>query len=390
MSSASEEELVEDTSILSDDDTSSEVSDHVELHVDSSNSEEDIEPCGPSFLSKDKQIQWNSEPLTMQSGRVSSSNVMQLAPGITRYALTRISDELSAFQLLMPNNIEQIILKNTNLEGLRVYKENWKTLDIVELEAFIGLMILAGVFKSNNESIENLWNEQNGRHIFRATMSLKRFKVISRIIRFDDRSTRASRRCTDKFAPIRELWTKWLDILPNLYNPGENVTIDEQLVGFRGRCPFRQYMPNKPAKYGIKFWVLCDSESTYVWNVQPYIGKEAGAAPERKQGLRVVLDLCTTQLKGRNVTFDNFFTSYELGQMLLKRNMTMIGTIRKNKPSIPPILLEVKNKPVFSSTFAFTKDTTMVSYIPKKNKCVLLQSTFHNSKEVASDNEKKT
>ena len=172
-------------------------------------------------------------------------------------------------------------------------------------------------------------------------------------------------------------------------NPGENVTVDEQLVGFQGRCPFRQYMPSKPAKYGIKFWMLCDSSTTYVWNIQVYTGKEIGAVPERNQGLRVVLDLCTRDLKGRNVTVDNFFTSYELGQALLKRKMTMIGTIRKNKKSIPPALLDIKGKPVYSSTFAFTDGTTMVSYIPKKNRCVILQSTLHNGKDIATDSQRK-
>jgi len=139
----------------------------------------------------------------------------------------------------------------------------------------------------------------------------------------------------------------------------------------------------------MKFWMLCDSINRYVWNIQIYLGKAAGAAPEKNQSQQVVLDLCTTYLKGRNVIFDNFFTSYELGQLLLKRNMTMTGTIRKNKTSIPPILLDVKGKFVFSSTFAFTENTAMVSYIPKKNRCLILQSTLHNRKDVTSDIDKK-
>jgi len=28
--------------------------------------------------------------------------------------------------------------------------------------------------------------------------------------------------------------------------------VDEQLLGFRGRCGFRMYVPNKLVKYGIK------------------------------------------------------------------------------------------------------------------------------------------
>ena len=116
----------------------------------------------------------------------------------------------------------------------------------------------------------------------------------------------------------------------------------------------------------MKFWMFCDSINRYVWNIQIYLGKAAGSAPEKNQSLRVVLDLCTTDLKDRNVIFDNFFTLDELGQLFLKRNMTMTGTIRKNKTSIPPILIDVKGKFVFSSTFAFTENTAMVSYIPKK------------------------
>jgi len=61
---------------------------------------------------------------------------------------------------------------------------------------------------------------------------MKRFKIISRIIRFDNLSTRTHRRQTYKLALIMELWDKWVASLPKLFNPNENVTVDEQLVGF--------------------------------------------------------------------------------------------------------------------------------------------------------------
>ncbi|XP_037911991.1 piggyBac transposable element-derived protein 4-like [Hermetia illucens] len=283
--------------------------------------------------------------------------------------------------------LETIILRNTNREGRRVLGATFEDIDTPTLRAYIGLLILAGVYRSNNEATESLWDAEIGRPIFRAVMSNKTFKKISRFIRFDDRSTRSSRRETDKFAPIRELWDSWVDILPKLYNPQKNITIDEQLVPFRGRCPFRQYMPMKPAKYGMKNWVACDSGTSYVWNIQPYTGR-INNTPERNQGMRVVQDL-TAGLKGYNITVDNFFTSYELAQKLLKRGITSVGTIRKNKPSIPRVLLESKKWPAQSSKFAFTKDTTLVTYVPKKNRSVILQSTLHTTNSINNKENKK-
>ncbi|XP_045571978.1 piggyBac transposable element-derived protein 4-like, partial [Salmo salar] len=130
---------------------------------------------------------------------------------------------------------------------------------------------------------------------------------------------------------VREVWEKWVEHLPYLYNPGPEVTVDEQLVPFRGRCPFWKYMPSKPAKYGIKIWVACDAQSSYTWKMQVYTGKLTSGGPEKNQGMRVVLDV-TDGLRGHNVTCDNFFTSCELSQQLLKRKITIVGTVRKNKP----------------------------------------------------------
>ncbi|XP_032419785.1 piggyBac transposable element-derived protein 4-like [Xiphophorus hellerii] len=313
---------------------------------------------------------------------------MKITPGPTRYSSTHARDISSTFLLLITPGIEKIILKNTNLEGSQKYEENWNNMDETDLCGYVGLLRIAGMYRSSGEVTYSLWDAESGRAIFCATMPLKIFHTSSRILRFDNRESRPARRVTDKLAVIREVWDKWVERLPYLYNPGPEVTVDEQLVPFKGRCPFWQYMPSKPAKYGIKVWVACDAKSSYAWNMQMYMGKLPRGIPEKNQGMRVVLDL-TVGLREHNVTCHNFFTFYELDHQLLKRKMTMVGTVRKNKPELPHALLSIRGRAVFSSKFAFTPTTTLVSYLPKRNKNVSLLSTLHKTAEISDREDRK-
>lgn len=104
-------------------------------------------------------------------------------------------------------------------------------MDQTHLHAYFGVLILAGVFRSKGESTESQWDAETGRELFRATMSLENFHIISRIIRLDNRDDRPARWQTDKLAAIRKVWDKWVNRLPLFFNPGPNVTIDEQLLG---------------------------------------------------------------------------------------------------------------------------------------------------------------
>ena len=91
------------------------------------------------------------------------------------------------------------------------------------------------------------------------------------------------------------------------YTASKYVTVDEQVHPFRWRCGFRVYMPNKPLKYGIKLWCLCDAASAYCANLQVYTGM-IDRKREVGQSKRVVLDLVHPTLQsGRNITADNFF-----------------------------------------------------------------------------------
>lgn len=124
-----------------------------------------------------------------------------------------------------------------------------------------------------------LWDKLYGAPIVRATVGLKSFKALWRFIRFDDKTTRAERRRHDKLAPTRDLWEE-VNNFRKYYLSGENITVDEQLVPFRGRCPFQQYMPSKPDKYGMKIWWVCDSETYYLMQFQKFVTTEANKACE--------------------------------------------------------------------------------------------------------------
>ncbi|XP_035765650.1 piggyBac transposable element-derived protein 4-like [Neolamprologus brichardi] len=303
-----------------------------------------------------------------------------LTPGPTHYAIARISSPVSSFNLFFAEDIMQLILHFTNLQGKRSVKE-WKDTDEEELRAYMGLLVLAGMYRSQHESTTSLWDGETGRVLFPATMSKKRFAQINLAIRFDDRLSRPGRYRGDKLTPIKDIWSKWSDRLPKFFNPGRDICVDEQLVPFKGRCSFKQYMPSKPAKYGLKIWALCDVQTSYAWRLQVYTGKSASANREMNQGMRVVLEL-TEGLQGHTVTTDNFFTSFPLAEELRKRRMALVGTLRLNKPELPPQLLNIRDRDVLSSVFGFSRNRAVVSYVPKRRKNVVVLSTRHREPQV--------
>ncbi|XP_005914596.1 piggyBac transposable element-derived protein 4 [Haplochromis burtoni] len=309
-----------------------------------------------------------------------------LIPGPTHYATARISSPVSAFDLLFAEDLMQLIRHFTNLQGKRSIKD-WKDVEEEELRAYMGLLILAGLYRSQHESTISLWDGVTGRVFFPATMSQKRFHQINHALRFDDRLSRSGGR-ENKLGPIKDLWSKWSSRLPKFFNPGRDICVDEQLVPFRGRCSFKQYMRLKPAKYGLKIWALCDVKTAYAWRLQLYTGRSESAKRQVSQGMQVVLDL-TDGLKGHTVTMDNFFTSFPLAEELRKRKMALVGTLRINKPELPPQLLNIRHRELMSSVFAFSRNATLVSYVPKKSRNVLLLSTKHREPQVEISGKKK-
>lgn len=215
-------------------------------------------------------------------------------------------------------------------------------------------------------------------------MPRSRFKEIIRFLRFDNFQTRAERKAANKLAPFQEVFDLFVTNCKQCYNPNAEMCIDEQLVPFKGRCPFRVYMKSKPDKYGIKIWALCDTKNSYACNLQIYIGK-INNVPEKEQGKRVVKDLISHLGAGYGFTTDNFFTSLQLAKDLYDKKQTLVGTMRQNRCEVPKEMLPNKDREVTSSIFLFSRESTMVSYVPKKRRAVVLLSTQHRDTNVSNE-----
>ena len=201
-------------------------------------------------------------------GRERESNILRQRPGVTPYAAQRLKENIiSSFKILFDHSMLETIVFETNRQGRRMKGPEWKEIDNIELDAYIGLCILRGVYKSSNESVRELWKEETGRSIFGKTMSVNRFEEIRAMLRFDNPLTRSSRQQRDKIAAVRLLLDTFVTNSQLCYKHSECVTVDEQLYPFKGRCSLVQYMPSKPSKYGLKFWILADSANYYISNV---------------------------------------------------------------------------------------------------------------------------
>ena len=116
-----------------------------------------------------------------------------------------------------------------------------------------------------------------------------------------------------------------------------------------------------------------------------YIRKDAGSARETNQGTRIVLDLAEDiDDSCRNITCNNFFTNLRLVRKLLQKNLTLIGTRRKNKPEFLAEFTVAKGRNVKSTVFGFQLDPMIASYCPKKNRAVNMLSTMHSQPEIES------
>jgi hypothetical protein len=169
---------------------------------------------------------------------------------------------------------------------------------------------------------------------------------------------------------------------------GKFVMIDEMMVRYKGSyCPIWQYMPKKPKKWGIKFWVLADSIFKFIYCFDIYCGKNLEAevrvpSPSVQAGVAyaVVMNLLQgLEYKDHRVVMDNFFCSIPLFKDLEAKGIYATSTIRSNRIGL---LSHLKNTRAWQRREGGHIEWTMhesrdISCVMWKDKCPVLLISTH-------------
>ena len=239
--------------------------------------------------------------------------------------------------------IERIIdetnrYESQNHEDRQSHQKTWSPLTKDEFECFLGLSILVGHIRKGD--LKDYWSKDPLLYtpIFGQIMSRDRFLAILRYLHFHDNedTSEIAHHPLMKIKPI-------IDYLQSKFSaaliPGKNLWIDESLVLWKGRLRFKQYIPLKRNRFGIKLFELVDYETGFILGFVVYTGADTDY---QKFDLGVTGDIVAHFLqpyfyKGHVIYIDNWYTSPILAEFLHDRDTGMCGTVKTNRKGMPKL-----------------------------------------------------
>ncbi|VDI33309.1 Hypothetical predicted protein [Mytilus galloprovincialis] len=217
----------------------------------------------------------------------------------------------------------------------------WIDVTLAEMRTFIGLLLLMGIIQK--PSIESYWSTDCllSTPSFANAMSRNRFQLILKFLHANNNEQNPARDHPnyDPAGKLTEMVNLCNQGFSRNYRLARDITVDERMVGFKGRHHMVQYMANKKAhRWGIKLWTLSESDTGYTHQIVVYKGRQPQNLVQYPNGLgyHTVMNLVQPHLeKHHHVTFDSFFTSPKLCHDLFNMNTYSTGTVCVRRRGMP-------------------------------------------------------
>ena len=291
---------------------------------------------------------------------------------LAEYVGTFLEDALFE-KLCQWTNSRATIAEATAFENGEEFRQ-WVPVSLPEMKKFIGLTLCMGIIRKN--TLDSYWSTQllEKTPYFSTCMARDRYRQLLKYLRF---SNPYNANADDRSSRLHDLDAECLRLCLQ-FIPGRDLSLDESLLLHKGRLQFKICILTKRSRFGIKIFLLCDSEGYMIcWQV--YYGREAewtctepGVEHLSKSELIVVYLFSKAHMldKGYVVTLDNWYTSVRLANYLWSRRTAVRGTIRSNR-GIPKALIDkrlnamqsayMRNGPVLAVKFSDRKMVYLVS-----------------------------
>lgn len=222
------------------------------------------------------------------------------------------------------DGILDYIAAQTNLYAKEKDIMNRFSTTSLEIRKYFGILLYMSVFRY--PSIKSYWSEYAFLPI-RNTMNRNRFDEIRRYLHFNDNSAIPSSKSEkhDRLYKIRPIIDHFNDKFQSIPLT-QHLCVDEQMCATKMKAIIRQYLANKPHKWGFKLFVLSDSYGfSYRFEVYGGAGDNVilPGTPDLGAAANVVVRLSKIlpDFKNHIMYFDNFYTSLPLLTYLRSRGM---------------------------------------------------------------------
>ena len=256
---------------------------------------------------------------------------------------------IDSFLQVFPEDLLELIVAETNRNADQKQARNgvdkeWTAVNKDDIKAYLAIRFVQGIKSLPSE--RHYWSKNDILNVpkVQKIMPRNRYDKINHYLHFNDPNTALPREHDDqdKLHHIRPLINRLSQTFLAEYMPNCQNAIDEGLVKFKGRLGFKQYMPMKPIKRGIKVWMRADSVSHFVCKFQVYTGRPK-QGQEHGLGERAVKELCNDLIQGNyHLYFDNFFSSFHLMKSLLQDRIYATATTRANRKDFPEEIKRAK------------------------------------------------
>lgn len=249
--------------------------------------------------------------------------------------LLQIDENESCFDVFKKVTDLDVLLDLLVEESIKYAQQNGRefTIDKEEMTAFLGINFIMSINILPN--LESYWctDEAIGNSRIQKVMTRARFREILQNLHFSDNEKQDKE---DRATKVRVILNHFNQCFQAARQNTSCQSIDEHMCKFKGKSGMKQFIRNKPIRWGFKLWFRCSSFDGYLYELDIYLGKKQNKTSGFGVGESVVLQL-TELLKDSYVTIyaDNFFASPILAKTLLENGIYFNGTVRSNRKGMP-------------------------------------------------------
>lgn len=257
-------------------------------------------------------------------------------PGVTNCNLDEEASANDFFSLVWDDAIWETLVRMTNKQAEYImgqnpedyYGKKWYDVTIEEMKAFMGVR-LSMEYALIKPRYEDYWKSSShplhDTPGYRNIFSRDRWLAIWKFLHYvDEQETEKD----DKLYKLRPLVNRLVDNFQSHYVLSQDVSIDEGMIPSKNRLGFKQYLKDKPVKWGIKTFMLCESKTGYIYDLEIYTGKQDGIfLPELGAAASVVVRLTQNLPKDTHVIhMDRYYSSPLLYRYLLSTGYDACGS----------------------------------------------------------------